>query len=114
MPFGQVGTNEAGQIEMEEQSVGETLEEKLEDFAEVIPNISGTDQEDNINHDDQETNEESQLEPERETEESKLVNNNSIVTKVTIEAHDITDLDKSIVVSTRLPWSDSWRSFVVE
>lgn len=119
----QVGLNESGHIEMEE-SVGETLSEKLEDFDEVIPDISESEQE--VDHtetnghvpSEKEEGEEKKEEVEmvKESQEplengvdnSPISNGHSIVTEATIEAHDMTDLEQSIIVSTELLWCDRW------
>lgn len=108
-----VGLNESGHIELEE-SIGETLSEKLEDFDEVVPDISASVQD--IDHkgtngdvcrDDNE--EESRIiekvvkivedQLENGVDHSPISNGHSIVTEVTIEAHDMTDLDQSVIVS---------------
>lgn len=114
-----VGTNEIGQIEMEE-SIGETLSEKMGDFDEVVPDIEESEQEGDSQ---KKPNGESLREDEKVTEDQdveervvKLVENNlengiahspvsnghSIVTEATIEAHDMTDLDQSAIVSRGL------------
>lgn len=99
-----VGLNEAGQIEMEEQSVGETLEEKLEDFAEVIPDIGETGDEE----EKKEGEDDLPFDGNKEVDESPVSNGHSIVTEATIEAHDNTDLDKSMAVSANsLLWRGS-------
>lgn len=112
-----VGLNESGHIELEE-SIGETLSEKLEDFDEVVPDISASVQDidhkgtngdvcrDDNDNDDNEENRiiekvvkivEDQLE--NGVDHSPISNGHSIVTEVTIEAHDMTDLDQSVIVS---------------
>lgn len=107
--------NESGQIEMEERSQGETLEEKLEDFDEVIPDIT----ESEVDPDEQHSKVSNGHGPHREKEvvseddvemegnnnphdESPISNGHSIVTEATIEAHDVTDLESSAIVSSVL------------
>lgn len=97
-----VALNDAGLIEMEE-SVGETLSEKLEDFDELLPNIGESqhnlDQEDVT--DGQEAVEEEMVKERVEDQDlSPVSNGHSIVTEATIEAHDMTDLDQSVIVSS--------------
>lgn len=124
LPPIQVGLNDSGHIEMEE-SVGETLSEKLEDFDEVIPDISESEQE--VDHtetnghvpDEKEEEKEAEVEMVKESQEplengvdnSPISNGHSIVTEATIEAHDMTDLEQSIIVSTELLWCDRWILF---
>lgn len=93
-----MGLNEAGRIEMEEQSLGESLEEKLEDFAEVIPDYGGNSEEQNRSVNETLRRAE-QVEVNKEVDESPVPNGHSIVTEATIEAQNITDLDKSMSVS---------------
>ena len=97
-----VALNDAGLIEMEE-SVGETLSEKLEDFDELLPNIGESqhdlDQEEVT--DGQEAVEEEMVKERVEDQDlSPVSNGHSIVTEATIEAHDMTDLDQSVIVSS--------------
>lgn len=118
-----VGLNESGHIEMEE-SMGETLSEKLEDFDEVIPNISESEQEvdhpeinGDVVHETKDVEmevvevpevEETQEPLENGVDHSPISNGHSIVTEATIEAHDMTDLEQSGIVSTELLWTFDW------
>lgn len=105
-----------------EESIGETLSEKLEDFDEVIPNIAESTLELNDKpSDEQEVVEvdegkEEEIVEEQEVKEevkdllengvdhSPVSNGHSIVTEATIEAHDMTDLEQSTTtVSNDVP-----------
>lgn len=96
-----------------EESLGETLSEKMGDFDEVVPDIGASE----IDLDQVEVNgdvypDAADVVPEKEPaeggekeedlEHSPVSNGHSIVTEATIEAHDMTDLDQSVIVSSVL------------